>query len=186
MSEIKDSGKKREFETGAHRDFAEGKGRCDLLPIKYVSIAYDKLYENKTSIASDSKEDYLECALSYLLRAVENSRDDLGIYWAIILCAIAEGINENENTKDCKKFSYCGMFSYGMIQVSKHYEEGAKKYGENNWQNGMPCHVYLDSAMRHLMKSIAGMDDEPHIRATCWNLLCYLWTKDNKPELFDL
>ena len=30
---IKDSGKQREFSTGAIRDYAEGKGRCDLLPL---------------------------------------------------------------------------------------------------------------------------------------------------------
>ena len=29
---LKDSGTRREFETGAVRDMAEGKGRCDLLP----------------------------------------------------------------------------------------------------------------------------------------------------------
>ena len=29
---IKDSGSRREFETGAVRDMAEGKGRMDLLP----------------------------------------------------------------------------------------------------------------------------------------------------------
>ena len=30
---IKDSGKRRQFETGAVRDIAEGKGRCDLMPL---------------------------------------------------------------------------------------------------------------------------------------------------------
>lgn len=29
---LKDSGNRREFETGAVRDMQEGKGRCDLLP----------------------------------------------------------------------------------------------------------------------------------------------------------
>ena len=29
---IQDSGDRREFNTGAVRDMAEGKGRCDLLP----------------------------------------------------------------------------------------------------------------------------------------------------------
>ena len=30
---IKDSGDRTEFESGAVRDSAEGKGRCDLVPI---------------------------------------------------------------------------------------------------------------------------------------------------------
>lgn len=33
---IKDSGTRREFETGAVRDVAEGKGREDLLPLKII------------------------------------------------------------------------------------------------------------------------------------------------------
>ena len=33
---LKDSGERREFETGAVRDICEGKGRCDLLPLDVV------------------------------------------------------------------------------------------------------------------------------------------------------
>ena len=33
---IKDSGERREFESGAVRDVAEGKGRCDLLPLDII------------------------------------------------------------------------------------------------------------------------------------------------------
>lgn len=36
MAELKDSGARREFDTGAVRDIAEGKGRCDLLPLHIV------------------------------------------------------------------------------------------------------------------------------------------------------
>ena len=34
---IKDSGNRREYETGAVRDNAEGKGRCDLMPLDVVA-----------------------------------------------------------------------------------------------------------------------------------------------------
>jgi hypothetical protein len=37
MAEIKDSGTRREFKTGAVRDIAEGKGRCDLLPLDIIA-----------------------------------------------------------------------------------------------------------------------------------------------------
>lgn len=33
MAEILDSGSRREFSTGAVRDIASGKGRCDLIPL---------------------------------------------------------------------------------------------------------------------------------------------------------
>lgn len=41
MAELKDSGTRRQFESGAVRDIAEGKGRCDLLPLDIVGIILD-------------------------------------------------------------------------------------------------------------------------------------------------
>ena len=37
MAELIDSGERRTFDTGAVRDVAEGKGRCDLLPLKIIA-----------------------------------------------------------------------------------------------------------------------------------------------------
>ena len=73
-----------------------------------------------------------------------------------------------------------------VLEVSKHYEEGAKKYAERNWEKGIPCHCYIDSAVRHLLKWLDGWDDEPHDRAFLWNMFCLLWTVQRKPELNDL
>ncbi len=72
-----------------------------------------------------------------------------------------------------------------LLEVSKHFEEGAKKYGEYNWQKGIPTHCYIDSAVRHYLKWLRGDKDEPHDRAFCWNILCCIWTCQNKPELND-
>lgn len=36
LKAIKDSGNRREFETGAVRDISDGKGRCDLLPLELL------------------------------------------------------------------------------------------------------------------------------------------------------
>lgn len=69
-----------------------------------------------------------------------------------------------------------------FLGVSKHFEDGAKKYGEYNWQKGIPTQSYIDSAIRHLLKYIAGWDDEPHDRAFAWNIICLIWTLDHKPE----
>lgn len=35
--QIKDSGERRQFESGAVRDITEGKGRCDLLPLDVIA-----------------------------------------------------------------------------------------------------------------------------------------------------
>ena len=65
-----------------------------------------------------------------------------------------------------------------FLEVSKHFEEGAKKYGENNWQKGIPADCYLDSAIRHYLKYRRGDQDEPHDRAFVWNIMCCIWEVD--------
>ena len=55
-----------------------------------------------------------------------------------------------------------------LIEVSKHCEEGALKYGERNCEKGIPIHSLIDSAFRHLAKYMMGMKDEPHLRAAAW------------------
>lgn len=83
------------------------------------------------------------------------------------------------------KKSVCWNSYTVLLEVSKHFEEGAKKYGENNWQKGIPTHCYIDSAVRHYLKFCRGDKDEPHDRAFVWNIMCCIWTCKHKPELND-
>lgn len=72
-----------------------------------------------------------------------------------------------------------------MLEVSLHYRDGAEKYGEDNWKNGLPVKSYISSAVRHLLKHIDGYKDEAHHRGFVWNIMSALWTITNKPELID-
>ena len=65
-----------------------------------------------------------------------------------------------------------------LLEVGKHFEEGAKKYGENNWQKGIEPKYYIDSAIRHYLKWRRGDKDEPHDRAFVWNIMCCIWETD--------
>lgn len=105
---IQDSGDRREFDSGAVRDMAEGKGRCDLLPA----------------------------------------------------CAV--------------------------LRLARHFENGAKKYNDRNWEKGIPIHSFIDSAIRHLMKYLDGQDDEDHLIAAAWNCMCAAWTEEKRPDLQDI
>lgn len=69
-----------------------------------------------------------------------------------------------------------------LLEVAKHFEEGAKKYGENNWQKGIPVKYYIDSAVRHYLKWLRGDNDEPHDRAFVWNLMCCIWEVDYREK----
>jgi len=93
FKEVKDSGRRQEFKSGAVRDTEIGKGRYDLLP------------------------------------------------------------------------------SRAIRRLAKHYENGANKYGDNNYLKGMPMKRFADSALRHIFKALEGQKDEDHWIAAAWNLL---------------
>lgn len=72
-----------------------------------------------------------------------------------------------------------------IIEVSKHCEEGAKKYGEHNVDKGVPTHSLCDSAGRHLAKYLDGKVDENHLVAAAWNLLWAVQMVVKNPECVD-
>lgn len=102
--QLKDSGKRQEFDTGSRRDTRDGKGRYDLLQWRAIHL------------------------------------------------------------------------------VARQLEEGAKKYGERNWEKGQPLSRYLDSATRHLALHAKGATDERHDVATAWNILCMIDTAERIKE----
>lgn len=73
-----------------------------------------------------------------------------------------------------------------IMEVSKHCEAGAKKYGEHNVDKGIPLHSFCDSAARHLAKFMSGWDDEDHLLAAAWNLLWAVEMTKKHPELVDV
>lgn len=106
--EIKDSGTRREFDTGAVRDMAEGKG--DMASIPWESI----------------------------------------------------------------------------LRLSRHYENGSKKYNRWNFRKGIPVSSFIDSACRHLAKYQCGEDDEDHLSAAAFNILGAMLMENTMPEMQDL
>ena len=160
---ILDSGERRQFETGAVRDIQEGKGRCDLMPLEVVAkiLNGDSLYNPDLvvgRIALFKNSDYQETT---------------HLYGALF--HFAERWPE-------RRLDMTGVFADMFLEVAKHFEEGAEKYGENNWQKGLPVHCYIDSAVRHYLKWLRGDKDEPHDRAFVWNLICCIWEVDFSPR----
>ncbi len=67
--EIKDSGQRRTFETGAVRDVAEGKGRCDLLPLEIIGVSLsDQILLNIENYVRRGNDDDLFWVLKYIGR----------------------------------------------------------------------------------------------------------------------
>lgn len=148
--EIKDSGNRREFESGAVRDVDDSKGNTTLLPLDEVS-------------------DFLDSEEIGHIRLFQRYSDTEELYEAI------RAFNKNIGWSDADS----------MLELSKHFADGMKKYGKDNWKKGIPISSYMDSGIRHYLKVKAGWDDENHSRAFIWNMMCAIWTMNNKPELDD-
>lgn len=73
-----------------------------------------------------------------------------------------------------------------IMEVSKHCENGAKKYGPHNVDKGINTSSLCDSASRHLAKYFDGWGDEPHLLAAAWNLLWAIQMELKHPELCDV
>lgn len=89
-----------------------------------------------------------------------------------------------------KRFS---IAPFGAIeQVMAVGEFGAKKYGDRNYQKGLPISSFLDSAFRHAFVQflIKGEDNDqesglPHLAHAAWNLLAALEQMQRLPKLDD-
>lgn len=151
---IKSSGQTREFSTGAHRDsLVEQKGMPSILPLDVI--------------ANVLGEDEVVMHIWEFMRTQEIVHIEHAI-----AAAIQYGIQGNDWENQY----------LAMLDVSFHYEDGGKKYGYGNWTYGMPIEVFLDSGLRHYLKWVGGMTDEPHHRATIWNLANLAWTWEHVPE----
>ena len=148
---LPDSGERRQFDSGAVRDVAQGKGRCDLMPLGIIG---EWLNDN-----------YLVNINEYLYTG------DTDSLWTVFR-AFSDECWHNTST--------------ALLEIAKHFEDGAVKYGDRNWEKGIPVHCYIDSAVRHYLKFRRGDNDEPHSRAFLWNIVCAIWTHENHPELIDI
>lgn len=149
MAKIKDSGDRREFDTGAVRDMAEGKGYFFVAPI----------WEFARLFAEGNAEERI---IGDILLKIAWFRKSNKHFFAV------EAL---ELFCELKKWSKPRM----LLEAAHQYEDGARKYGLYNWQKGIPQDSYMDSAIRHLLKDADGMDDEDHARAFVWNMFSWMW-----------
>jgi hypothetical protein len=65
-----------------------------------------------------------------------------------------------------------------LKRLAQHYEKGAVKYGDRNWELGQPLSRYLDSGIRHLFAWLEGDRTEDHLSACAWNCFAYVHTEE--------
>lgn len=162
---LKDSGARTTYEGGGMREIIEENGRCDLMPLDLV---------REVMYMRNHFEEY-----GNPLIHIDNFHKN-GYYKELLRAILAVCYAHSEWDGDPTK-----MF----LDVSKHYRQGAMKYGERNWEKGLPVHSFIDSGVRHYLKWLrdkdTGKTDEPHDRAFVWNMLGAAWTMINHPDLDD-
>ena len=71
----------------------------------------------------------------------------------------------------------------GLDSVAKACAEGAKQYGDFNWEKGMPATDLLNHALRHIFLFLSGDRSEEHLGHAAWNLLGSIHSLEVWPEL---
>lgn len=114
-------------------------------------------------------------------------RDTHGVFKALYQLRDSQGHVWDALEDTIRTFAHAafGNMETAIMEVSIHFEEGANKYAERNWEKGIPTSSFVSSGIRHYLKYMRGDTDERHDRAFLWNMLCLLWTIKHHPELDD-
>lgn len=166
---IKMDGKEAKFDGGAVRYTKNGKGRLDLVPKNVceniLRKAWESFYANEGTM-STSKSDILKAAMSGVS---EIAFEDVIMFMTIFLYCDAEISTDDagEETYDCPDFdTFIRAYSEMVLDVAHHYEDGAEKYGIDNWKKGIPIvggergGNFTDSMLRHLHQMMSAIFGE--------------------------
>lgn len=183
---VKDSGARQEFASGSVRDTRKGKGRYDLVtPIGLSVIAGAKPYERATRARDQQVKDptgailYLVDEAKHILWWAINAQalrmDSLGLAGWLVLAAleIEEGGVVPTGVRQSR---FDSVPHRGLRRLAVHYENGAAKYNERNWELGQDVARYCDSGLRHLWNYTEGKRDEDHLAASAWNVAAAIHT----------
>lgn len=86
-------------------------------------------------------------------------------------------------SKDAESTRYDLVSPIGLAAVAETCAEGAGKYGDFNWEKGMPVHDLLNHGIRHIYLYLSGDRSEPHLAHAAWNLLSSIHSEKLWPHL---
>ena len=84
---------------------------------------------------------------------------------------------------DAEATRYDLISPIGLEAVARTCAEGAARYGDWNWEKGMPVHDLLNHALRHINLYLAGDRSEPHLPHAAWGLLAAIHSEALWPHL---
>jgi len=86
-------------------------------------------------------------------------------------------------SSDVEEFRYDLVSPIGLREVARACAEGAEKYGDWNWEKGMPVHDLLNHVLAHIYQFLGGDRSEPHLGHAAWGILAAIHSHELWPEL---
>lgn len=75
-----------------------------------------------------------------------------------------------QRDSDSIKAAIHNLKGYTRLRFGYHMRLGANKYGDSNWELGMPSNQYLESVDRHLASYMEGDRSEDHLSAIMFGI----------------
>lgn len=166
--EIKDSGERRKFETGATRDVDYDKPRFDLIPTTVLEqVLSGSSVIKPTQVTDNIKARMWNLGMSW----GHTGNDDLLVELIVMCLGIVNFQEEDQCLSGDKNIS--GQFHLispkTYYRLAMLYGGGAKKYDPWNWSKGMELSVFHASLMRHIDAIIGGDIEEDHVCSVFFN-----------------
>lgn len=179
--EVKDSGERREFQSGAQRDVENGKPRFDLIPVTVLKklLSYDLSKIIDYDLTTQSM-DHLKSRMWNAGIMWGDTTDETLLLQLILICA--EIIQRQEGDRYISPpisiiYDFSVMTPRTYHRIAMLYSRGADKYDPWNWSKGMPLSVFHASLMRHIFSFIEDKTDEDHLSAIFFNAACIIHFK---------
>lgn len=202
FGEIKDSGQRQEFDTGAVRDTQDDKPRYDLIPptaLRRTAILCrnrmrqyelgkfyrDMLYHTQQFALGNTDHDYLAqitVNALHIMHFQDKEEPESTVMNKIFEICLTQDA-------DPRQIRYDLIPPTALYRVAMHYSNGAIKYDSWNWALGMEFSRFYGSMDRHLKQSILGETDEDHLAAVVFNANAIMHFQDlikHNPELAHL
>ncbi len=148
------------FESGATRE---------ALPLRY-DLCSPMAIE---CLIADQIPDHAEALLLFLIETVGNEEllATLTDFVQQELLARDNFTKSEEITFQALRTSFRMAIFYILEAYARAMHEGAEKYGERNWESGMPEDNLRNHAINHLVKMMAGDTSEAHLDHLIWNVM---------------
>ncbi len=86
-------------------------------------------------------------------------------------------------SSDAEGTRYDLISPVGLAAVAAACAEGAAKYGDYNWEKGMPANDMLNHAIRHIYLFLGGDRSESHLGHAAWNVMAAIHSLEVWPEI---